>query len=209
MPGGEEAPSSSSPPLAAARAAYWTATMLAAADDQTCGEFGATCTPTQAFQAARSRRVSRSARVWERRTPAGALPARPAQRIAQQLLRDFLAPVAGFAALRRAAAALRSWIPSVTIEPRRSPRRGAGRGTTSYLDVEVIRPAIPRSFCARNGPAVFLNATAVAIGRRVLATNIRAPVYRRHGSLPPGTRDGAQDERASQCARRCSALLPT
>ena len=79
------------------RAAYWTATMLAAADDQTCGEFGR---HVYAYSGVSGGSLGigvylAQRQVWEAKPPAERCqPGRRAE-IVELLRRDFLAPVAG------------------------------------------------------------------------------------------------------------------
>ena len=162
------------------RAAYWTATMLAAADDQTCGEFGR---HVYAYSGVSGGSLGISAylaqrQVWEAKTPAERCqPGRRAE-IAALLGRDFLAPVAGsllFAELTQRFVPFVDYLEDDRGSVLAKAWSGAwndvfpghqGRFDQPFLDV----------FAAKANSAVFLNATAVESGRRAIASNIQVRV---------------------------------
>ena len=164
------------------RAAYWTATMLAAADDHTCGEFGR---HVYAYSGVSGGSLGIAAylaqrQVWEAKSPPPSERCQTGRRqeMADLLRRDFLAPVAGsmlFAELTqryvpfdylkedRGSILARAWSKAWDdVFP-----ADKGRFDRPFLDVFAgVKDGRP-------GPAVFLNATAVETGRRAIATNVR------------------------------------
>jgi hypothetical protein len=162
------------------RAAYWTATMLALADDRTCGEFGR---HVYAYSGVSGGSLGIAAylaqrQVWEAKPPGERCQTGRRQEIVELLRRDFLAPVAGsmlFAEMTQ------RYVPFDYLEEDRGSilarawskawdhvfPGAKGRFDAPFLDVFAgVKDGRP-------GPAVFLNATAVETGRRAIATNVR------------------------------------
>lgn len=179
LPGGDESPVFF---VAAAggglRAAYWTATMLAAADDRTCGEFGR---HVYAYSGVSGGSLGIAAylaqrQVWEKLPGIERCQTGRREEMRGLLRRDFLAPVAGsllFAEMTQ------RFIPFDYLEEDRGATLAKAwsaawddvfpdaKGTFDKPFLEVFAPG--------SSPAVFLNATAVETGRRVLATNVERP----------------------------------
>jgi hypothetical protein len=182
------------------RAAFWTATVLAAADDATCGEFGR---HIYAYSGVSGGALGVSAylaqrQVWEERKQAeGNVCLRGRKdEIARMLGRDFLGPVAGsmlfaepasrfvFSPLEndRGATLARAW--SRAWDEQFGWHGAATRFDTPFVDVfAAIDEGQP-------GPAVYLNATGADSGRRVVASNV-APVR----DTMPGIVDLLREER--------------
>ena len=162
------------------RAAYWTATMLAVADDRTCGEFGR---HVYAYSGVSGGSLGIAVylaqrQVWEAKSPEDRCQTGRRQEIVDVLRRDFLAPVAGsmlFAEMTQ------RYVPFDYLEADRGSilarawsrawddvfPAAKGRFDAPFLDVFAgVKDGRP-------GPAVFLNATAVETGRRAIATNVR------------------------------------
>ena len=164
------------------RAAYWTATMLAAADDHTCGEFGR---HVYAYSGVSGGSLGIAAylaqrQVWEAKSPPPSERCQTGRRqeMADLLRRDFLAPVAGsmlFAEMTQ------RYVPFDYLEEDRGSvlARAWSRAWDDVFPADKGR--FDRPFLdvfagvkdGRPGPAVFLNATAVETGRRAIATNVR------------------------------------
>ena len=160
------------------RAAYWTATMLATADDQTCGEFGR---HVYAYSGVSGGSLGIAAylaqrQVWAAKPPAERCqPGRRAE-MARLLGRDFLAPVAGsllFAEMTQ------RFVPFDYLAEDRGTALAKG-WSAAWDDVfPAHRGLFDKPFLdvfAAQGPAVFLNATAVQTGRRVIASNVAARI---------------------------------
>lgn len=169
------------------RAAYWTAHMLAAADDATCGEFGR---HVYAYSGVSGGSLGIAAylaqrQVWAAKSPAERCqPGRRAE-MAQMLNRDFLAPVAGsllFAEMAqrfspltyldddRGSTLARAWAQAWDdVFP-----QAKGRFEQPFL--EQFAALAPQDGAMPVRPAVFLNATGVHSGRRVIAANVAARV---------------------------------
>jgi hypothetical protein len=159
------------------RAAYWTATMLATADDQTCGEFGR---HVYAYSGVSGGSLGISAylaqrQVWEAKPPAERCqPGRRAE-IVELLRRDFLAPVAGsllFAEMTQ------RFVPFDYLEQDRGSvlAKAWSRAWDEVFPDDkgrFDRPFLEVFAAKDNRPAVFLNATAVQSGRRAIASNIQ------------------------------------
>ena len=158
------------------RAAYWTASMLAAADDRTCGEFGR---HVYAYSGVSGGSLGIAAylaqrQVWQaKKEPGARCQTGRREEMRSMLRRDFLAPVAGsllFAEMTQ------RFFPIDYLDE--------DRGTTlarawSMAWDEVFPGAKGKfdepfleAFKAGSNPAVFLNATAVSSGQRVLASNV-------------------------------------
>jgi len=165
------------------RAAYWTATMLAAADDHTCGEFGR---HVYAYSGVSGGSLGVAAylaqrQVWEAKPPAERCQTGRRAEIADMLGRDFLAPVAGSLLFAEMA---QRFVPFDYLAEDRGSilakawsrawddvfARDKGRFDQPFLDVFA-------AFAKDNArPAVFLNATAVESGRRVIASNVQVRI---------------------------------
>ena len=161
------------------RAAYWTATMLASADDHTCGEFGR---HVYAYSGVSGGSLGIAAylaqrQVWAAKTPAERCRTGRRKEIADLLGRDFLAPVAGsllFAEMTQ------RFVPIDYLEEDRGTTLArawsaawddvfpGARGRFDKPFLEVLAPGA--------NPAVFLNATAVESGQRVVAANVSARI---------------------------------
>jgi hypothetical protein len=162
------------------RAAYWTATMLATADDYTCGEFGR---HVYAYSGVSGGSLGIAAylaqrQVWEAKSPPPSERCQTGRReeIERLLGRDFLAPVAGSLLFAEMA---QRFVPFDYLEEDRGSTlarawsaawddvfaEDKGRFDKPFLDVFAASGAMP---------AVFLNATAVESGRRVIASNVAA-----------------------------------
>jgi hypothetical protein len=160
------------------RAAYWTATMLAAADDRTCGEFGR---HVYAYSGVSGGSLGIAAylaqrQVWEAKSPEGRCQTGRRAQIADMLGRDFLAPVAGsmlFAEMTQ------RFMPFTYLDEDRGTV--LAKAWSAAWD-DVFRDAkgrFDRPFLevfGNAGPAVFLNATAVETGRRAIASNVAARI---------------------------------
>ncbi|HZM33735.1 MAG TPA: hypothetical protein VFC18_04505, partial [Burkholderiales bacterium] len=180
LPGGEQAPiffvSAAGGGL---RAAYWTATMLAKADDQTCGAFGR---HVYAYSGVSGGSLGLSVylaqrRVWESKPLTERCRPGRQEEIARLLRRDFLAPVA--ASMLFAETAQRFVWFDYLDEDRGSVLARAW--SAAWDDVfsgqqgRLDKPFL-EEFSTKNGdatPAVFLNATAVKTGRRVIVSNVQ------------------------------------
>jgi hypothetical protein len=160
------------------RAAYWTATMLAAADDRTCGEFGR---HVYAYSGVSGGSLGIAAylaqrQVWEAKTPEGRCQTGRRAQIADMLGRDFLAPVAGsmlFAEMTQ------RYMPFKYLDEDRGTVLGKA-WSAAWDDVFAqAKGRFDRPFLeifGKAGPAVFLNATAVDTGRRAIASNVAARI---------------------------------
>jgi hypothetical protein len=158
------------------RAAYWTAHMLAAADDRTCGEFGR---HVYAYSGVSGGSLGIAAylaqrQVWERMPGPERCQTSRRHEMRSMLRRDFLAPVAGsllFAEMTQ------RFVPFDYLKDDRGSTL-AKAWSAAWDDVfpdakgKFDRPFL-EVFAAGSNPAVFLNATAVETGRRVLATNVQ------------------------------------
>jgi hypothetical protein len=160
------------------RAAYWTATMLAAADDRTCGEFGR---HVYAYSGVSGGSLGIAAylaqrQVWEKLPGIERCQTGRREEMRAMLRRDFLAPVAGsllFAEMTQ------RFVPFGYLEEDRGTtlaKAWSAAWDDVFPDVKgrFDRPFL-EVFAPGSGPAVFLNATAVETGRRVLATNVERP----------------------------------
>ena len=159
------------------RAAYWTASMLAAADDATCGQFGR---HVYAYSGVSGGSLGIAAYLAQRQVWAAEATAEQcrSERVAEMqhmLGRDFLAPVAGsllFAELwqrfahtpldnDRGTTLAKAW--------------GAAWDSTFPEQRGRFDEPFLKRFSALEGgaaPAVFLNATTVDSGRRALVANV-------------------------------------
>jgi hypothetical protein len=162
------------------RAAYWTASVLAAADDATCGEFGR---HVYAYSGVSGGSLGIAAYLAQRE--AGAADGKRDEhcrsgsmhKVQQMLREDFLAPVAGsmlFAELwqrfahtpldnDRGTTLAKAWS---SAWDRTFPEH-KGRFDQPFLS--QFAPYDARNHAL---PAVFLNATAVDSGRRAVASNV-------------------------------------
>jgi hypothetical protein len=176
VPGGDDSPIFF---VAAAggglRAAYWTATMLAAADDRTCGEFGR---HIYAYSGVSGGSLGIAAylaqrQVWESMHPVDRCQTGRRQEVRSMLRRDFLAPVAGsllFVEMTQ------RFVPfSYLKDDRGTTLAKAWSAAWDHVfehDKGKFDQPFLEVFAPGSSPAVFLNATAVETGRRVLATNV-------------------------------------
>jgi hypothetical protein len=164
------------------RAAAWTASVLAAADDQTCGEFGR---HVYAYSAVSGGALGVAAYLAQRQEWSGkhslerCQPGRVAE-ISRFVRGNFLAPLAGSMLF---AEPVQRFMPITYLKENRGstlgrtwskawdenfPAGGTGRFDMPFLEVF---PAISEN---QVGPAVFLNATSVNSGKRVVTANVRA-----------------------------------
>jgi hypothetical protein len=171
------------------RAAYWTAHMLAAADDATCGEFGR---HVYAYSGVSGGSLGVAAylaqrQVWAAKTAADRCRSGRRAEMTRLLGRDFLAPVAGsmlFAEITqrfspltyleedRGTTLAKAW--STAWDDVFRPANAAGRFDRPFLDVFAALAKDDRSMPVR--PAVFINATGVESGQRVIASNVAARI---------------------------------
>jgi hypothetical protein len=179
VPGGDDSPIFF---VAAAggglRAAYWTATMLAAADDRTCGEFGR---HVYAYSGVSGGSLGIAAylaqrQVWQNMDPVDRCQTGRREQMRRMLRRDFLAPVAGsllFAEMTQ------RFVPFDYLKDDRGTTLAkAWSAAWDHVfddDKGKFDQPFLEVFAAESSPAVFLNATAVETGRRVLATNVERP----------------------------------
>jgi hypothetical protein len=158
------------------RAAYWTATMLALADDQTCGEFGR---HVYAYSGVSGGSLGISMylaqrQVWEARAPAERCqPGRRAE-MARLLRRDFLAPVVGSLLFGEMT---QRFVPFDYLEEDRGSvlaKAWSGAWDEVFPNDQgrFDRPFLEALSAKENTPAVFLNATGVESGQRVVAANV-------------------------------------
>jgi hypothetical protein len=160
------------------RAAYWTATMLAAADDRTCGEFGR---HVYAYSGVSGGSLGIAAylaqrQVWENMHPVDRCQPGRREEMRRMLRRDFLAPVAGsllFAEMTQ------RFVPFNYLEDDRGTTLAKAWSTAWDHVFDDAKGKFDQPFlevfAPGSSPAVFLNATAVETGRRVLATNVERP----------------------------------
>jgi hypothetical protein len=160
------------------RAAYWTATVLAAADDRTCGEFGR---HVYAYSGVSGGSLGIAAylaqrQVWDKLPGIERCQTGRREEMRAMLRRDFLAPVAGsllFAEMTQ------RFVPFDYLEEDRGTtlaKAWSAAWDDVFPDVKgrFDRPFL-EVFAPGSSPAVLLNATAVETGRRVLATNVERP----------------------------------
>jgi hypothetical protein len=157
------------------RAAYWTATMLAIADDHTCGEFGR---HVYAYSGVSGGSLGIAAylaqrRVWEAKPADERCQAGRRAEIMEFLHQDFLAPVAGSLLL---AEMTQRFVPFDYLDDDRGSvlakawSRAWDRafpGASGLFDKPFLE------VFGKNAPAVFINATAVESGRRAIASNVQ------------------------------------
>ncbi|HSA90639.1 MAG TPA: hypothetical protein VLF42_12150 [Burkholderiales bacterium] len=157
------------------RAAYWTATILATADDRTCGEFGR---HAYAYSGVSGGALGIAAylaqrQVWQAKPPAERCKHGRAGEIARLLGRDFLAPVAGSLLFAEMA---QRFVPFEYLDEDRGSTLARAWSAAwddvfpqakGRFDLPFLEALAPGS-----SPAVFLNATAVESGQRVIATNV-------------------------------------
>ena len=161
------------------RAAYWTAAVLAAADDATCGEFGR---HVYAYSGVSGGSLGIAAylaqrRVWEssRRTIEERCAGERVGEITRVLDRDFLAPVAGTMLFAEG-------FQRFTFVKYLQNERGnvlADSWSKAWDDVygKQAKGLFGEPFVTALGaPAVFLNATGVGSGRRVIQSNVRTDI---------------------------------
>jgi hypothetical protein len=167
------------------RAGYWTAHVLAAMDDATCGEFGR---HVYAYSGVSGGSLGVTAylaqrKAWAQKPQAERCEAKRAGEITRLLGRDFLAPVAGSMVF---AEAFQRFVPVTYLENERGAvlsaawseawddvfaARAPGLFNRPFL--EVFDAKTPPGNAAP-APAVFINATGVNSGRRVIASNVVA-----------------------------------
>lgn len=167
------------------RAAYWTASLLAAMDDRTCGQFGG---HVFAISGVSGGSLGVAAYLAQRKIWAQALAAEPCrtgrvEEIPRFLRRDFLGPVAGSLLF---AEAVQGFVPFTYLEQERgrtladSISQGwkhtfAGE-SGDLLDkpfFDMFGAGGPDEAKHLRLPAVYLNATGVESGRRVVASNLQ------------------------------------
>jgi hypothetical protein len=165
------------------RAAYWAATMLATADDRTCGEFGR---HVYAYSGVSGGSLGIAAylaqrQVWAAKPPAERCKHGRRAEMERMLGRDFLAPVAGsllFAEMTQ------RFVPFDYLAEDRGTTL-AKAWSAAWDDVfpqhkgRFDRPFLEVFAAAKDGssqPVVLLNATAVETGRRVIASNVAARI---------------------------------
>ena len=195
------------------RAAYWTATMLAAADDHTCGEFGR---HVYAYSGVSGGSLGIAAylaqrQVWEAKSPP---PSERCQTGRRQEIVELLAarlPRAGggLAALRRDDAALRAVrLPrgGPRLDPRARLEQGLGRRLSRRQG--PLRPALPRRVRRREGRARGPGGVPQRHRGRDRAARDRHQRARRLSGRASisSARCGKRRSRptACRCARRCS-----
>lgn len=167
------------------RAAYWTASLLAAMDDRTCGQFGEHVFAMSGVSGGSLGVAAYLAqrRVWLRTFSAEPCKTGRVAEIQQFLRRDFLGPVAGSLLF---AEAVQGFVPFTYLKQERgrtladSISQGwketfAGEAG-DLLDkpfFELFGVGGPDAIKQPRMPAVYLNATGVESGRRVVASNLQ------------------------------------
>lgn len=163
------------------RAAYWTATLLAAMDDRTCGRFGDHVFAVSGVSGGSLGLAAYLAqrKVWSvKPDPQKCQPGR-VEEMQRFLGRDYLGPVAGSLLF---AEAVQAFIPFTYLEQERGRTLADSialgwqetyRGENSRL----LEQPFLELFSAGSGrgqvPAIYLNATGVESGRRVIASNVQ------------------------------------
>ena len=174
------------------RAAYWTAVLLAELDDRTCGQFGRHVLAASGVSGGSLGLALYAAqrRVWQaKRAPDRCETGRAAQ-MRQVLSGDFLAPIA--AGLLFADGPM-AFVPFVSPSRDRHDALASairerweqafkGDASAAGLLNRPMRQALPALFeatagavpdaAARAHPLLYLNATSVETGRRVIASNV-------------------------------------
>lgn len=164
------------------RAAYWTASLLAAMDDRTCGQFG---DHVFAMSGVSGGSLGVAAYLAQRRVWAQTLSAAPCktgrvQEIQRFLRRDFLGPVAGSLLF---AEAVQGFVPFTYLHQERGRtladsisqgwKETFGGESGELLDKPFFDLFGVGGSGAARMPAVYLNATGVESGRRVIAGNLQ------------------------------------
>ncbi len=170
------------------RAAHWTARVLAAIDDASCNRFGrriyaisgvsggslggATYVALKADQAPPT-----SAAVRPADCTAGAPSPELSRRVEQMLGRDFLAPVVGSFLFTDA---FQRWVPVPLVVRDRGwvlaeHWADAWHETQGNDRLRAPLGALYADDAQRHLPMLFLNATSVDTGRRVIASDVRLP----------------------------------
>ncbi len=174
------------------RAAYWTAILLAEMDDRSCGQFGRHVLAASGVSGGSLGLALYAAQrqAWQRKPlPERCQPGRAAQ-MRQVLSGDFLAPIA--AGLLFADAPM-AFVPFVSLQrdrtdalslavQRRWEKAFEGDTAAAGLLAQPMRQALPALFEApaakapeparQAHPVLYLNATSVETGRRVIASNV-------------------------------------
>ena len=163
------------------RAAYWTATLLAAMDDRTCGRFGDHVFAVSGVSGGSLGLAAYLAqrRVWAAKPDTQKCQAGRLEEMQRFLRRDYLGPVAGSLLF---AEAVQAFVPYTYLQQERGRTLAdaIARGWQETYDGENGR-LLERPFLdlfatgADRGrvPAVYLNATGIESGRRVIASNVQ------------------------------------
>jgi hypothetical protein len=186
------------------RAGFWAAHALAAADDETCGEFGrhvyaysSVSGGSLGVAAYLSQRQAWAAKPPQERCAKGRL-----QEMTKLLGRDFLAPVAGSMLF---AEAFQLFFPISYLSNERGAAladgwRDAWNETFPKDEGRFARTMIEALPADAANPAVLFNATAVNSGRRIVASNVVAAL--------PGVDDLFQSSLISRDVRLKTHGLP-
>jgi hypothetical protein len=171
------------------RAGFWTANLLAAVDDATCGEFGR---HVYAYSGVSGGSLGIAAyvaqrRVWAEKSEDERCKGGRKEEMTRLLGRDFLAPVAGsmvfaeafqrfvpfysFLENERGAALAMSW-----SEAWKETFRDVATPRFDEPFLQALPAVIPRDPKVAVPSAVYINATGVDSGRRVLAANVSARI---------------------------------
>jgi hypothetical protein len=166
------------------RAAYWTALLLAAMDDRTCGRFGAHVFAVSGVSGGSVGLTAYLAqrRTWEAKSPQEKCQPGRVEQMQRFLRRDFLGPVAGSLLF---AEAVQAFVPFTYLQQERGrtladsiaygwkssfPGEPENLLETPFLDLFGLDH--PQDDTRYRMPAVYLNATGVESGRRVIASNL-------------------------------------
>ncbi len=166
------------------RAAYWTATLLAAMDDRSCGAFGDQVLAVSGVSGGSLGLAAYLAQrqVWAAKPAAQRCQTGRADEMRRLLQRDFLGPVAGSLLF---AEAVQAFVPFTYLQRERGntladaidhawrdtmPGPFAGLLQQPFLQTFGM---VPSGTPGHRQPAVYLNATGVESGRRVVASNVQ------------------------------------
>jgi hypothetical protein len=162
------------------RAAYWTATLLAAMDDRTCGQFGNHVFAVSGVSGGSLGLAAYLAqrKVWGAREDADTCPTGRAAEMRYFLRRDFLGPVAGSLLF---AEGVQAFVPFTYLRQERGNTLSdawaqAWQATFDGDNGKLLQRPFREVFAVGpgfgSGPAIFLNSAGVETGRRVIASNV-------------------------------------
>ena len=167
------------------RAAYWTATLLAEMDDRSCGQFGRHVLAASGVSGGSLGLALYAAqrRIWQAKPEAErCAPGRAAQ-MRRVLSGDFLAPVVASLLFADMPMALLPFVAQESDRGEALSRAIAWRWEREFADtpaaakllaqpMRAALPALPVAADQASHPVLYLNATAVETGRRVVASNV-------------------------------------